>query len=130
MAGGIKMWKNLDDEFENFTALLKFVRKDKKIGLDELAQKLKIDPQRMKDIEEGVKYPTKEELKRFSGTLGLDYGQLLIVVGYNKLEAVPSYWTSDGEEIDVTSMLKQIYYDDPSVIPRLLEIVNESQKSK
>lgn len=130
MAGGIKMWKNLDDEFEDFTALLKFVLKDKNIELDELAQKLKIDPQRMKDIEEGVKHPTKEELKRISGTLGLDYGQLLIVVGYNKMGVVPSYWTSDGEEIDVTSMLKQIYYNDPSVIPRLLEIVNESQKSK
>ena len=103
------MWKNLDDEFEDFTALLKFVLKDKNIELDELAQKLKIDPQRMKDIEEGVKHPTKEELKRISGTLGLDYGQLLIVVGYNKMGVVPSYWTSDGEEIDVTSMLKQIY---------------------
>lgn len=124
------MWKNLDDEFEDFTALLKFVLKDKNIELDELAQKLKIDPQRMKDIEECVKHPTKEELKRISGTLGLDYGQLLIVVGYNKMGVVPSYWTSDGEEIDVTSMLKQIYYNDPSVIPRLLEIVNESQKSK
>lgn len=124
------MWKNLDDEFEDFTALLKFVLKDKNIEVDELAQKLKIDPQRMKDIEEGVKHPTKEELKRISGTLGLDYGQLLIVVGYNKMGVVPSYWTSDGEEIDVTSMLKQIYYNDPSVIPRLLEIVNESQKSK
>lgn len=124
------MWKNLDDEFEDFTALLKFVLKDKNIEVDELAQRLKIDPQRMKDIEEGVKHPTKEELKRISGTLGLDYGQLLIVVGYNKMGVVPSYWTSDGEEIDVTSMLKQIYYNDPSVIPRLLEIVNESQKSK
>lgn len=119
------MWKNVISRFNDLGTLIKCVQQDKNVEYQQIAKQANIEPKRMEEIENNIVYPSKEELKRLSGVLGISYDELLIVTGYNKLTEVPSYFTNEGEEIDVNSMIKEIYYRNPSLLPKLVGIVLE-----
>ena len=122
------MWKNVISKFNDLGTLIKCIQQDKNIDCQQIAKRANIDIKRMKKIENNIVYPSKEELKRLSGVLGICYDELLIVTGYNKITEVHSYFTNEGKEIDVNNIIKEIYYINPSLLSKLVEIVIKYEK--
>ena len=68
--------------------------------------------------------PNDDDLKRLSGVLGISYKKLRIAAGYNMVyTSFPDYYTPDGTPIDIDKILSKIYYKDPSILPRLYEVI-------
>lgn len=65
--------------------LLKTRRKEKKLTLVQLADKLELTHGYLSNVENGNRNPSPEVLKKLSKTLELDYSKLLHEAGYEEL---------------------------------------------
>lgn len=114
------------EQHMNMSELIKRVRKDKNMTYQDIADRLKnpsITAKEIKEYEEMKAIVPREILEPLSGILGVSSNDLRICAGYNSVDPVVHYFTPDGEEIDVLTIIAKIFYRDPSVLPHLYEIV-------
>lgn len=110
----------------NMSELISKVRKDKNMTYQDIADKLNnpcITAEDIKKYEEMKTIVPKEILEPLSGVLGVSCNELRIFAGYNSMDPIVHYYTPEGDEIDVWTIIGKIFYRDPSVLPRLYEIV-------
>ena len=113
-------------EHMDMSELIKRVREDKQMTHQDIADRLKnpsITAKEIKEYEEMKATVPREILEPLSGILGVSSNELRICAGYNSMDPVVHYFTPDGEEIDVSTIIAKIFYRDPSVLPWLYEIV-------
>lgn len=91
-------------------------RQEKKLAQKALADLIEVTPVYMCQIESGKKIPSKDCLKKISAYIGTPYDQLLALAGYNDLSPVWELYATDGNVLDVKSIVDSIYRVDSDLI--------------
>lgn len=110
-------------EIETFGDLIRKIRIDKNLSDQDIADKLNVPLELIENFENGKSIPTQELLQKFSGNFGIPFCKLCLITGYHMIRQVPDYYLSDGKPIDIHSILAKVYYKDPSILPRLYDVL-------
>lgn len=103
--------------------LIRQVLDDKGMTYQELAEKLQVPVEEVSAYDDLSHAPSDEILKRMSAILGIRYRPLRISAGYNCANWYPDFYLPDGTPIDHDDLLDRIYYKDPSILPRVYELL-------
>lgn len=122
MEGKFSIPKRIED-VPRFGEFLRQILADKEMSYQELADKLQVTVEEVMAYDDLNSAPSVEILKKMSGILGIRYSILRISACYNLTQSYPDFYLPDGTEIDHNDLLDQIYYRDPSILPRLLEVL-------
>ncbi len=108
---------------KTFGDLIRKIYIDKNLSCQDIAEKMDVTFEYIKDLELENSIPTQEFLQKFSGNFGIPYSKLIEITGYNILRPIPDYYSSDGKPINIDEILAKIYYKDPSILPHLYEVI-------
>ena len=116
-----------------FNELLRQVLNDKGMSYQELAEKLQITVEEVEAYDDYKSAPSVEILKKLSSILWVPYPILRICAGYNCVCVYPDFYLPNdikvrlrnlsGDKIGLSTLPERIY-NDPSILPRLLEALN------